>query len=366
MDVVRALLFGMLYMVAVTGALTVWLILLIALAAGASSVFFETALVIVVKDLFSGPGLLRANSWLEFANQGALMAGPAIVGVLAASGNIRAALLANSLTFVASLVSLTAVRGLVPRRRTGPAAGATGPAAGGTGPAAGAAGPATRGAGTKQSCAKWRWQGLAGDFREGLRYLLSVRQLVILTAVQIIVNLCLAVEKLIFYYARQTLALTPQGVSLVVAMAGAGGILGALTATWLAARIGQIRLIVATIAAAGTAIGAMAAATSVGTLAAANLTYAWAVTVASLVNRTQRQRIVPRELLGRVTATVRLLFLAVAPLGVVAAGLVTQSLGGNPRPVFLGAGAIVIATAAAGRLARLRGHPETAGHAPPS
>jgi hypothetical protein len=76
--------------------------------------------------------------------------------------------------------------------------------------------------------------------------------------------------------------------------------------------------------------------------------------VASLVNRTQRQRIVPREMLGRVTSVVRVLFLAVDPLGVVIAGTATAALGGDPRPVFLAAGVIVVATALAGWLAGLR------------
>ncbi len=47
----------------------------IALAAGAASVFFETALVVVVKDLFPGPGLILANSALEVASQARLVAG---------------------------------------------------------------------------------------------------------------------------------------------------------------------------------------------------------------------------------------------------------------------------------------------------
>jgi hypothetical protein len=51
---------------------------------------------------------------------------------------------------------------------------------------------------------------------------------------------------------------------------------------------------------------------------------------------------------------VRVLFLAVDPLGVVIAGTATAALGGDPRPVFLAAGIVVIATAAAGWLAGLR------------
>ena len=59
-------------------------------------------------------------------------------------------------------------------------------------------------------------------------------------------------------------------------------------------------------------------------------------------------------LLGRVTSTVRLLFLTADPVGVVIAGSLTAALGGNPRPVFLGAGILVTVTAAAGWRAGLR------------
>jgi predicted MFS family arabinose efflux permease len=176
----------------------------------------------------------------------------------------------------------------------------------------------------------------------------------ILTAVQIAVNLCLAAEKLIVFYARDTLGLTPSLVAVVVAAGGVGGVAGALSAARLAGWIGEIRLIVIAIVAAGVAMAAMSVAGSAPSLVAANSAYAWAVVVASLVNRTQRQRIVPRAMLGRVTSGVRVLFLAVDPIGVVLAGAATSALGGNPRPVFLAAGTVTAAAAVAGWLAGLR------------
>jgi predicted MFS family arabinose efflux permease len=195
---------------------------------------------------------------------------------------------------------------------------------------------------------------MGSELREGLRYLVSVRILVILTAVQMVVNLCLAVEKLIVFYARDTLGLTASFVAVVVAAGGVGGIAGALSASRLAGWIGEIRLVVTAIAAAGLAIATMSAAGSAPSLAVANLAYGWALVVASLVNRTQRQRIVPRAMLGRVTSGVRVLFLSVDPLGVVIAGTATSALGGDPRPVFLAAGTVIVATAAAGWWAGLR------------
>jgi hypothetical protein len=61
-----------------------------------------------------------------------------------------------------------------------------------------------------------------------------------------------------------------------------------------------------------------------------------------------------------VTSTVRVLFLAADPLGVVAAGAATVALGGDPRPVFLVAGITVVVAAAGGWAGGLRaatGHP---------
>lgn len=320
-DAARTAAFAVLYLLWVTGAARLWVIMVIALAAGAASVFFETALVVVVKDLFPWPGLIRANSALELASQAGLVAGPAIVGVLAAAGALGAALLADALTFAVSLASLFAVRQRVPC-------------------------PERRGAA--------RLRALAADFLAGLGYLLSVRVLVIMTVVQIIVNLCLGTEKLMFFYAKDTLGLGAAGVGAVVAAGGAGGIAGAVSTSWLAARVGQMRLVVFAVAAAGLAIGLVGITNSLVTLGAANLAYLWAITVASLANRTYRQLIVPNDLLGRVTSTVRLLFLTADPAGVVIAGSLTAALGGNPRPVFLGAGAIVAVTAAAGWGAGLR------------
>jgi hypothetical protein len=77
-------------------------------------------------------------------------------------------------------------------------------------------------------------------------------------------------------------------------------------------------------------------------LMATNLLVVWGTIVSSIVGRTLRQRIVPRELLGRVTSTVRAIVLAVTPVGAVLAGLFTQLLGNDPRPVFLGSGAIIL------------------------
>ena len=47
------------------------------LAAGAVTVFSDTALTIAVRDVFAGARAMTANSWLESANQMGQIVGPA-------------------------------------------------------------------------------------------------------------------------------------------------------------------------------------------------------------------------------------------------------------------------------------------------
>jgi Transmembrane secretion effector len=109
MDAARMVLFAGLYALAVAGALRIWLVLAHAMLAGACSVFSESALTVVVRDLFAASGLMAANSALEMASQVSLIAGPAVVGLLAAMGGTGLALLADALTFAVSLISLVMV-----------------------------------------------------------------------------------------------------------------------------------------------------------------------------------------------------------------------------------------------------------------
>lgn len=75
-DVLRAVIFLALFLLTGARAVPVWLILALAFAAGAVTVFADTAMAIAVRDVFAGPGLVPANSWLESASQAGLIAGP--------------------------------------------------------------------------------------------------------------------------------------------------------------------------------------------------------------------------------------------------------------------------------------------------
>ena len=76
-DVIRAAIFLALFLLTGSRSAAAWVILSLAFAAGAVTVFSDTALTIAVRDVFAGTRLMTANSWLESANQGGQIIGPA-------------------------------------------------------------------------------------------------------------------------------------------------------------------------------------------------------------------------------------------------------------------------------------------------
>ena len=197
-DLTQAVIFVLLFaLTAADGVATTpaWLILALAFAAGVVTVFSDTALAILVRDTFTGPGLVSANSWLESANQAGLIIGPAVTGLLAAAGLLHISLLIDAATFVISLAALAGLRG---RYRAGPAPGPPGAA----------------------------WRALRRELAEGLRYLAATRLLATLLVFMLVLNLCLGADKLIVFLVRDTLRLPPGQIGLVVAAGGAGGLAG--------------------------------------------------------------------------------------------------------------------------------------------
>jgi hypothetical protein len=321
-DVLRALIFGVLFLLTGARAVSPWLILSLAFAAGAVTVFSDTALAIAVRDVFAGPSLVPANSWLESASQAGQIAGPGAAGLLAAAGLLHVSMLIDAATFLVSLVSLAAVRreyriARPPGR------------------------PAT-------------WRTLARELTEGIRYLAATRLLFTLLMFLLVLNLCLGADKLVIFLARTILHLGPALVGLVVTAGGAGGLLGAIATSALCRRLGPLPVVAGCAAASGVALILIGTAAGLPVLLAANLLYTWAIIAASVTLRALRQALVPRPLLGRVTAAWRLGGQGVTLAGAVLAGAATALLAGHPRPVLTAAGLLTILCTAVAWLAALR------------
>ena len=331
-DAVRAVAFTVLGVFAWLQVRQIVLLLAIAFVSACASVFFDAALAVTVQDLFPRERVLPANSAIETATQLSRVIGPAAAGVLASTAGVQIALWVDAATFVVSLATVGFVFGSgrtdVPvRRRPGHRAGRPG-------------------AGTIQMISR--------DFAAGLRYLRAQRLILTLTVLFAITNLCLGVDTLLVFYGQINLGLTPITISAVIAAGGAAGILGALIAPRLDARFARVPLVATTIAIASCAVAAMAAARSWWALAVANALLIFASSQGGLLVRSIRQELVPRELLGRVTAAARTIFVSATPVGALIAGLGTRAAGNDPRPMFLGAGCLLALAIAVAWFSTLR------------
>ncbi len=170
-DILRAIIFLALFMLTLSGSAGAGQILGLAFAAGAITVFADTALAIAVRDVFTEPQLVSANSWLESANQNGLIIGPSAAGLLAAAHLLHVSMLIDAATFGVSLASLACVSS----RRAGQAAAAREPAS---------------------------WLALGPDLAAGVRYLAATRLLLTLLLFMLMLNLCLGADKLIVFLAR--------------------------------------------------------------------------------------------------------------------------------------------------------------------
>lgn len=162
----------------------------------------------------------------------------------------------------------------------------------------------------------------------GLRFLLGHRLLRTLALLLGINTFCFQLGTVsLVLLATQTLHLGARGYGLLLAGAAVGSVAGGLVHARIAARIGTLPALVSALAAnvpLFVGIGLSPDAVVLGTLLALNgfVTTMWNVVTVSL-----RQAIVPAELLGRVNSVYRLLGWGLMPVGAVVGGLLAHRFG---------------------------------------
>ncbi|MGV4985734.1 MFS transporter [Streptomyces sp. NRAIS4] len=322
-DLVRFCTFLLLAVLTSLQHVSVLLILLLAFAVSGAGVFFDTALAVAVKGLAGGKRLTRANSLLEACNQAALIVGPGIFGLVTAAVGLHTALFVNAGTYLFSLATVYATGRGMP-------------------------------IGTALSGVADPLRHLGREIREGLRYLGRARLILLLTCSQTSANLFLAVQTLTPFYLRETLKMDTATVGLVVGAGGFGGVAGAALASKLAIPTRQLLLVAPSMICCGCAIASIGLVSKPITLGSMNFMVSASLVLVVVVIRNLRQQLVPSNLLGRVTATARMTALASAPVGAMLAGFFTGLNHGNPEPVYIGAGALVISSTVAMWLGGLR------------
>ncbi|QLJ02817.1 MFS transporter [Streptomyces sp. NEAU-sy36] len=289
------------------------LVLVLAFAASSAGVFFETALAVAVQSSLRSEDLVTGNARLEMSNQVGLLLGPAVIGAGVAAFGVPSAMWFNAATFLISAATLVPMR-FGSGRESVPTSGAR---------------PTVR-----------------RDMAEGLRYIRTHALILRLVSLQVVINLVIAAETLVVFYATHDLHASAAWIGAVLAAAGLGGVAATSVANLMARRFDSGRLIGLSVVGLGGTLLAIGMARDPLVLAAANFFHGGLSVFASVHIRAVRQRVVPPALLGRVTANARTFAFAANPLGALLFGSIAASANGQAQWSFFTAAVLSVASAA--------------------
>jgi MFS family permease len=277
-DAARALVAGAFAIVVLLGMQTIPVLLLTGFALGLMAPFFDNASSAVLPDLVDAAKLERANAYHQVSlTLGATLIGPPVGAALFVA--------MNGLPFAIYAVGFAVAAVLVASVRT--------------------AVPAPIRSGGAH---------LGRELVEGVRYLWRHKLLRTLALLLLVLNMVgTGVVAILVLYVLQVLELPEAGFGWLVAMYAVGGVLGAVAAPRLARRVGTFTTLMAASLMMCTGIAAMGLLTQVPAVFASVVVIGFGSAWWNVVTISLRQRIVPKELLGRVTSVYRMVAFAAAP-----------------------------------------------------
>ena len=306
----QVLTFGLIWLLTAVGALSFPLLFALVAASGCAVVFFQVAYTSYLPSLFGDPmDLHRGNARLALSESTSLSLGPMAAGPVIGAIGAVGAVAANTLSFLAPVMTLLLIRHREPPR------------------------PAQR-----------RERGwLRRDIAAGLRFVSGhpMLQPVMLcgTTYMLFVSM---VETSLVLYCKDVLRLSPLWIGVVVGAAAAGYPVGNMLSARLTARFGTPRtlLITASVSVAGIvampALGSLGGIPGTAGLIAGSIVHCAGEGAYGPASLTLRQLESPRELLGRVSAVQRfLMWGAVALGGLLASGAI--ALAGLTGALWIGA-----------------------------
>lgn len=291
-DFARAALLFTVPLAAWVGVLTLAQLITVAFLVSVATVLFDVAYQSYLPSLVGRVQLMEGNTRLQSSLSAAEVMGPGVGGGLAQLIGAATSALTTAVSYLASGLLLLRIRTPEPRL--------------------------VRHDGTR----------VRTQTKEGLAFVLgekSLRAITISTALSNwAITILLSMQML---FLTRDLGLAPGAVGAVLALSGAGGLLGALTAGRCAQWIGPARaiwlipLVVSPVA----LVVPIAEPGKLTVLCVLGLALrAYGTTVFNVVNVSYRQAICPDRLLGRVNATVRFITWGAMPVG----GLLGGVLGG--------------------------------------
>ena len=310
-DLGRAVVLGIIPLAAMLHRLTIGDLYLVAVASSILTGLFDVGYQAYLPSLIARDNILTGNSRLALTESIAQIAGPSVAGILVQLITAPMAMLFDAASFVCSAISVWLIR------KPEPVPTCT----------------------LETHIGREISEGLGASWRDPLLRALAGR-----TATS---AFFLGFgSSLYFLFAMHELGLTAALLG-IIAIGGTSGLFGAFLAEWLVRRFGFGRTFIGSAVVIGIAMlliplahGSVAVCSAF--LIAAQLgDLAWPVYTISA--RSLRQAITPNHLLGRVNASVHLLFHGVLPLGALAGGIIAEAVGMR-RALLIGAIGVLLST----------------------
>jgi Transmembrane secretion effector len=295
-DVIAALLYASLPAAAWAGMLSTGAVLAVAVLAGTANVVFATAYQVLLPSLVSAGDLVEGNAKLQGGASVAAIGGRSAAGLAAEAIGPATALLVNAASFLVSAACLLRIR----------------------------AGPASRRPAERATT-------LRAEIALGLRFIARDPYLRPLTLYAAAGNFAYAGSTaLLVVFLVRVAGFGAAATGLLLGAGSAGGVLAAVITRRLAQWLGTARTLLLSALSAGlfslliplAAAGPRAAFYLAGAAVASG-----GIAAGNIIGGSFRQAYCPSALLGRITATMRLLVFGTIPLGALLAGSLATALG---------------------------------------
>ncbi|MFD9596009.1 MFS transporter [Kitasatospora sp. NPDC059973] len=307
---------------AVLGVLTAGQLLAVATATGAAEVFFQTAYTAYLPTLVAEPDRAEGNAALHGSASAAQIVGLGAGGAAAQTFGPVNSLLANTATFLLSLLSTAAIRTRepAPAARRGDHPGTT---------------PTPR-------------PNLRREVSEGLRLITHDVWLRTFALHGALANMALmAYQSIQVVFLVEQARLSDGAIGAVVGAAGAGGVLGAAVARRVGAAIGTARalmLFLFWVPMLALLIPLTGPGAGVACYVLGGFAVSAGIVAGNVLRATFQQRHVPARVLGRISASGSFLNYGAIPLGALASGATASAVGVVPA-MWLATAAVPLAAA---------------------
>jgi len=281
------------------GGLSLWQLYAVVLLTGVFSTFFDTAYQARVPSLVPAGQLVAANSGLEIAQSGTRIVGPGLAGALIALLTAPLAILLDALSYLLSALLLLGIRAPETVSDMPPL-------------------------GTRAN------RPLRVDIKEGLVFFWREPLLRSLVGCTVLMSVGWAlVEGIFLFYLIRTLGLDAGLTGVIFSVGNVGLLVAAAVTGRLVGRwgLGPVVGSAVVLHAGGILLIALAPLAPLPFLITGYLVRAAAVVAYNISQVTIRQCVTPSQMLGRVTATARVISWSSIPSGLIIGGLLATAIG---------------------------------------